>query len=141
MVRLWAKGNCAGAGDGPERGEGQETVDGLAVVVAADVAEVGVEQELLAVGPVGIVIQAVGPRREERNAAEGLARLELGGTVERGPEDVLAVHLHFVRDVADRRRDRNFDVAYVVDELDDIDVVDRRAAGGVVGGLGHEREE
>ena len=46
----------------PARGEGQQAMNRLLVAVAADVAEIRIQQIFPAVHPIGILVEAIGPR-------------------------------------------------------------------------------
>ena len=124
----------------PVRRKQQQAVDRLLILIAPQIAQIGVQQVLLAVGIKRILIQAVGPRREKRHAAERRLGFQLGQTFERRPQDVLPVDLHVVSDVADGRHDGNFGRVRAIRQLHDFDAVDGAFLRGVVGGFGHDRE-
>ena len=106
------------------------------MVVAAQVAEGGVEQVVAAVGPIGVAVDAVGPRRQKRDAAQhGLAR-QLTRSVVGKPQEVLAGRLDFVCHVADGGRDGNSQLVHGIAQLHHFDAVHRGPLGSVHCGHG-----
>jgi hypothetical protein len=84
----------------PQRREVQQPVDRQPVAVAPQVAEIRIQPVALAIHEVFVAVDAIRPRSEERDAAQRRRRLERLDAVEGKPEDVPALHLHFVRHVA-----------------------------------------
>src|SRR5678815_3629533 len=87
---------------------------------AADVPQLHVEGIALSIRVERLLIEAVGPRTDERNAAQPRARLELLDRLVRPPEDLVSFHFHRERDVADTGQDRHDSLAASVLELNDI---------------------
>ena len=102
------------------------------VVRAAQIAQLGIQQVAFAVGPEGVAIQAVGPRREEGNTAEPGLRPQLRGARIGKPQEILPAHLPFISHVADRARDRDFGPARGVGELHHLDPIHHQLPGRVV---------
>ena len=113
----------------------------MLVLFAAHVAEVGIEAVLLSIGEVSVFTQAIGPGRQERNAAELRMRLQLGQCWIRHPENVLAVDLELVSHVADGRHDGHLGMMRGVGEPHHSQAIGDIFAGGIVGGDGHKRDE
>ena len=103
--------------DLPQVRRGQESVDGNG---APHVAQVHVEGVTPAVGVEGLLVEPVGPRPEEGNAAQSRRGLEGVNRFVRPSQDVLALHLHLEGDVANRRRDGHDRLARHVLESHDV---------------------
>ena len=85
-----------------------------------------VERVSLAVGVKRLLVEPIGPRREQRDAVEARRlRLELVDRCERKPQNVLAFHFHLVGHHADRRDDRDRRLVLLVFELHDVAVAAR----------------
>jgi hypothetical protein len=110
----------------PERGIGEQTVNGsLALNVAeVDVAEAQVEPIPLAIGPEGWLVQQIRPWRQERDTAQ---LSEIGRMV----QDVLSVYLHLPHSIAGRRQNRNFYAVRPIAQMNDGDAVIECFAGSV----------
>ena len=101
----------------------------------------GIEPELHAIGEERIFAQAVGPRRQKRNAAELGLSLQLGQGCIRQPERILAVDLELVRQVAEGGRDGHLGVARGVGQQHHFDAVHDGFLRGIIGGDGHKRKK
>lgn len=100
----------------PERGERDQAVDRRG---SADVAQRHVESVLPAVGPERRLIQPVSPRREKRDSGAARFLQEFGKVGRREVQDVLPVHIHFVRHVPDRGHNGNFHAVLGIRQADD----------------------
>ena len=120
--------------DAPGVGKKQDSVNRQAVVVAPDFDGVRVQQVALAVGPVGVAVQAIGPGSKKRDS--GL-RWFLFPFVEprRGHENRLAAHSQVVSDVADGRANGDIDRVRRIRQANRFDRIDGYSLRGA--GFGH----
>ena len=113
-------------------------MNGELILVAADVAQIGIETVLLAIGEECVFVQAVGPGRQKRNAAELGLGLHFAEGFIRHPQYILAIHLELVGQVAERRCDGHFHAVRGVGQAHHVDAVHDGFLSGIICGDGHK---
>ena len=99
---------------------------------ATHVTQIHIEGVLLAAGPEGLLVEAIGPRRQERDSAQLRLLLELGDVSIGEIENVFPMDVHLIRRVADRGNDGDLNAVHRVGQADYLDAMIGGAFGRIV---------
>ena len=111
--------------DAPKRGGAQQSVNGQSIAVLAIISQSCIKIVFFPISPEAVVVQAIGPRSQERDSGLHRLFLKIGQLPIGKVQNILPVNLHFGSDISDRRQDGNLDPARGVGETNHGNAVDR----------------